>query len=134
MTGVIADEVYVYQLNRIFENYIKYKIKNKKKNALWSVRFIDNTAYNESTKITEAQNMSTVGGSRLRLMACNHYSPLEALSLLEFETENGIDELFVPLATAYTQSGNEEDNGRPSNSENPDTEKSVGENPDSVKK
>lgn len=95
------------------------------------VRFIRNTKYNESNMITEAMQGCTVGLSRMKFLATNHYSPLEAISILEFETENNVDELFIPLATAYTQSGDEE-NGRPKNSENKDTNKDVGENPDST--
>lgn len=131
LTGVVADEIYCDTLNNLFENYTKYRIRQLKRNPLWMVRFIRNTKYNESAIITEAMQGCTVGLSRMKFLATNHYSPLEAISILEFETENGIDEYFIPLATAYTQSGDEE-NGRPKNSENKDTDKSVGENPDST--
>ena len=97
------------------------------------VRFVRNTQYNKQILVTESMQGCTVGLSRMKFLACNHYAPLEALSLLEFETENGIDEFFVPLATSYTQSGDEEDLGRPKNSDNPDNQKDVGENPDSTK-
>ena len=147
ISGILADEVYCDTLNNLFENYCKYMIKCKKKNPLWAVRFVRNTKYNESTMITEAQSGCTVGLSRLKFLATQHYSPLEGIAILEFETTNGIDELFVPLATAYTQSAEEsnseekkavdtikedEEKGRPKNSENTDTSKNVGENKDST--
>ena len=132
LSGILADEIVADTLNNIFERYVKYEIKMKKKNPLWLPRFIHNTKYNEGTMMQEAMQGATVGLSRMKYMATQHYSPLEALSILEFETTNGIDDLFVPLATAYTQSANVENEGRPSNSENPDTNKSVGDNPDST--
>ena len=75
------------------------------------VRFVRNTQYNKNEVIDKAMQGCTVGLSRMKFLACNHYSPLEAISILEFETENGIDELFIPLATAYTQSGEEAQQG-----------------------
>lgn len=134
LTGVTADEIYCDVLNNVFENYTKYRVKQLKRNPLWMVRFVRNTQYNKQTLVTESMQGCTVGLSRMKFLACNHYAPLEALSLLEFETENGIDEFFVPLATSYTQSGDEEEElGRPKNSDNPDNQKDVGDNPDSTK-
>lgn len=133
LTGVTADEIYCDTLNNVFENYTRYRVKQLKRNPLWMVRFVRNTQYNKQILVTESMQGCTVGLSRMKFLACNHYAPLEALSLLEFETENGIDEFFVPLATSYTQSGDEEDLGRPKNSDNPDNQKDVGENPDSTK-
>ena len=105
------------------------------------VRFVRNTQYNKNEVIDKAMQGCTVGLSRMKFLACNHYSPLEAISILEFETENGIDELFIPLATAYTQSGEEAQQGekgevgegRPKNADNKDTSKGVGDNPNSTK-
>ena len=103
--------------------------------------FVRNTQYNKNEVIDKAMQGCTVGLSRMKFLACNHYSPLEAISILEFETENGIDELFIPLATAYTQSGEEAQQGekgevgegRPKNADNKDTSKGVGDNPNSTK-
>lgn len=112
---------------------MKYDIKNKKKNPLWLPRFIRNTKYNENTLEEQAYKGATVGLSRMKYLATQHYSPLEALSILEFETENGIDDLFVPLATAYTQSAEaEENNGRPKASDS-DSGKEISDNQDSTK-
>ena len=133
ISGTIADAIYADTLNNLFENYSKYLIKTKKKNPLWAVRFIRNNKYNESQVVTEAQACCTVGLSRLKLLACQHYSPLEGIGILDFECTAGIDELFQPLATSYTQSGDEEgEKGRPKNSENENTSKNVGENKDST--
>ena len=141
LTGVVADEIYCDTLNNLFENYTKYRIRQLKKNPLWMVRFVRNTQYNKNEVIDKAMQGCTVGLSRMKFLACNHYSPLEAISILEFETENGIDELFIPLATAYTQSGEEAQQGekgevgegRPKNADNKDTSKGVGDNPNSTK-
>ena len=73
-------------------------LRVKRKNPLWLPRFIRNTKYNENTLEEQAYKGATVGLSRMKYLATQHYSPLEALSILEFETENGIDDLFVPLA------------------------------------
>lgn len=132
ISGTIADSIYADTLNNLFENYSKYLIRAKKKNPLWAVRFVRNTKYNENQIVAEAQSCCTVGLSRLKLLACQHYSPLEGIAILDFETANGIDELFVPLATAYTQSAEEGEAGRPKNSESEDTAKNVGENEDST--
>jgi hypothetical protein len=68
----------------------------------------------------------------MKYLATQHYSPLEAISILEFETENGIDDLFIPLATAFTQSANaEQDNGRPKASESDDG-KQISDNKDAT--
>ena len=114
------------------KSYIKYDIKTRKKNPLWLPRFIRNTKYNETSMEEQAYKGATVGLSRMKYLATQHYSPLEAISILEFETENGIDELFVPLATAFTQSSNgEQENGRPKASDS-DSSKSVGDNKNST--
>ena len=130
LSGLTADEVIADTLNNLFENYVKYDIKTKKKNALWLPRFIRNTKYNENTLEEQAYKGATVGLSRMKYLATQHYSPLEAISILEFETENGIDDLFVPLSTAFTQS-NSEDNGRPKTSDT-DGEKQVSDNKNST--
>ena len=133
LSGLVADEIIADTLNNLFENYIKYDIKSKKKNPLWLPRFIRNTKYNENTLEEQAYKGATVGLSRMKYLATQHYSPLEALSILEFETENGIDDLFVPLATSYTQSANaEENNGRPKANDS-DSGKEVSDNQDSTK-
>ena len=133
LSGLVADEIIADTLNNLFENYIKYDIKSKKKNPLWLPRFIRNTKYNENTLEEQAYKGATVGLSRMKYLATQHYSPLEALSILEFETENGIDDLFVPLATAYTQSAEaEENNGRPKASDS-DSGKEISDNQDSTK-
>ena len=135
ITGVISDQIYCDTLNDIFENYAKYKVKTKKANPLWLPRFIRNTKYNERELITEAISCCAVGLSRLKLLATQHYSPLEGLATLDFETENMVDELFVPLATAYTQSANEnEEGGRPKASEESGNTKGVSDNKDSTNK
>lgn len=132
ISGLVADEIISDILNNLFENYIKYDIKTRKKNPLWLPRFIRNTKYNETSMEEQAYKGATVGLSRMKYLATQHYSPLEAISILEFETENGIDELFVPLATAFTQSGNgEQENGRPKASDS-DSSKSVGDNKNST--
>ena len=132
LSGLVADEIISDTLNNIFENYIKYEIKVKKKNSLWLPRFIRNTKYNENTLEEQAYKGATVGLSRMKYLATQHYSPLEAISILEFETENGIDDFFVPLATAFTQTANtSQDNGRPKASES-DGDKQVSDNKDST--
>lgn len=132
ITGTNADEIYCDTLNDAFENYTKYMIKQKSKNPLWMPRLVRNTKYNEQKIFEEALKCGTVGLSRLKLMACQHYSPLEAITLLDFETDSGIDELFIPLATSYTQSSNDnEEGGRPKNKDSK-TEKDVGDNKDST--
>ena len=132
LSGLVADEIIADTLNNVFENYVKYEIKTKKKNSLWLPRFIRNTKYNENILEEQAYKGATVGLSRMKYLATQHYSPLEAISILEFETENGIDDLFIPLATAFTQSANEEqDNGRPKASESDDG-KQISDNKDAT--
>ena len=132
ISGLTADEVISDTLNNVFENYVKYDIKTRKKNPLWLPRFIRNTKYNENTLEEQAYKGATVGLSRMKYLATQHYSPLEALSILEFETESGIDELFVPLATAFTQSSNtQQENGRPKANDS-DSGKEVSDNKNST--
>lgn len=132
ITGVTADEIYCDTLNSLFENYSKYMIKAKKKNALWMVRFIRNTKFNKSNCVSEAMQCCTVGLSRLKLLATQHYSPIEGLAILDFETSSSIDDLFVPMATSYTQSGDDAEAGRTKNKDDENNEKNVGENKDST--
>lgn len=134
LSSIKADEIFVKPLNQIFENLIKYEIKNKKKNSYWTAKMIGTTEYSSDTKLDKAISGGVVGLSRLKLLAADGNNPLEAITLLEFETQNGIDELFIPLATAYTQSANAQngEEGRPKNSNN-DNEKEVGDDPNSTK-
>ncbi|MEG2740545.1 hypothetical protein [Clostridium sp.] len=130
LSGIIADEIISVPLIYVFENYTKYHIKQKKKNSLWLPRMIENTKYNEDREIEKAFQGATVGLSRLKLLASQHYSPLESLTLLDFELDNGIDKMFIPLATAFTQSNN--DVGRDKNGEDLGNEKGVGDNKDAT--
>ena len=100
-------------------------IKAKKKNALWMVRFIRNTKFNKSNCVSEAMQCCTVGLSRLKLLATQHYSPIEGLAILDFETSSSIDDLFVPMATSYTQSGDDAEAGRTKNKDDENNEKNV---------
>ncbi len=132
LSGLTADEVIADTLNNLFENYVKYDIKTRKKNPLWLPRFLRNTKYNENVLEEQAYKGATVGLSRMKYLATQHYSPLEAISILEFEMENGIDDLFVPLATSFTQTANaQKDNGRPKASDT-NGEKQVSDNKDST--
>ena len=132
LSSIKCDEIFVKPLNQIFENVLKYELKNKKKNSIWNVKMVGTTEYSLEAECSRALQGAMSGvGSKMKLMAINGYSPLESLNTLAFEDEHNIDALFIPLASSYTMS-NKEDKGRPKNSENPNTSKGVGDDPNSI--
>ena len=60
LSGLVADEIIADTLNNVFENYVKYEIKTKKKNSLWLPRFIRNTKYNENINLNIAHGRISV--------------------------------------------------------------------------
>lgn len=134
ISGLQADKAYVNMLNNIFENYAKYIVKSEIKKPMFLPRLIRNTVYDEAQIFENCMSSTSVGLSRLKLLGAQHYSPLEGISVLDFEVSNGLDKFFVPLSTSYTQSGNTsaESQGGREKAKNDTGLKGVGDNKDST--
>ena len=66
-----------------------------------------------------------VYGSKKKYMALQGYTPLEALNLLLNEEMLELNDLMLPMQTSHTLSN--EEKGRPSNSDDPDSNTNTGE-------
>ena len=72
----------------------------------------------------ERENLA-VYGSKKKYLALQGYTPLEALNILLNEEMLGIEEKMLPMQTSHTLSS-EDEKGRPSNEDNPDSSTNTG--------
>ena len=110
-----ADEIFALTIATQFENYLNYELKQNKKTSYWLAKLLPITHYNQAdyqrkceTSLSLSQN-----GNMLRYQASCGYTPLEAMALLQAESDLGMGDLFVPAMNGYNVSSN--DNGRPTN-------------------
>lgn len=122
VNSIKTDEMVVDRLNLIFCNFLNYEIKNKKKNSMWKAEMLRNTYFNKKDIQSSEREALAIGGSKFRYLASCGHTPLTALSLLLYEANMGLEQYFHPVTSAYNSATTSEDTGRPSNSENSDTE------------
>ena len=78
--------------------------------------FCDSSVYDKDAKISAMATRLTTWASRLEYMALQGYSPLEAINILQVESQVNLDSMMKPLMTSHTASGMET-GGRPTASE-----------------
>ena len=127
LNSIKTDEMVVDRLNLIFCNFINYEIKNKKRNAMWKAEMIRNTYYNKKDIQSGERESLAIGGSKLRYLASCGYTPLTAMAMLFYESEMELQQLFKPVGSAYNGGIQGEDNGRPKNEDNPNTDHNTGQ-------
>lgn len=120
INSIKTDEMIVDRLNGIFGNFINYEIKNKKRNAMWKAEMLRNTYFNRKDVQSTCREDAMVGCGLLKYLSSLGYTPLTGLSSLMYESQQNLSALFRPLSSGYNS--NSEDNGRPSNAENDDSE------------
>lgn len=120
INSIKTDEMIVDRLNGIFGNFINYEIKNKKRNAMWKAEMLRNTYFNRKDIQSTCREDAMVGCGLLKYLSSLGYTPLTGLSSLMYESQQNLSALFRPLSSGYNS--NSEDNGRPSNAENDDSE------------
>lgn len=103
--GAKTDEMLLLPILNMFENYINAEIVANKKSSPWRVKLLNSTQFNEEKMLKNSRENLTVGGSRLEFMSLNHYTPLQAMNVLEAEALLGVDQLLVPQATSHTMTG-----------------------------
>lgn len=104
--GAKTDEMLLLQVITMFENYINSEIVANKKSSPWRVKLLNSTQFNEERMLKNSRENLAFGGSKLEFMSLNHYTPLQAMNLLEAESIMGIDQLLVPQQTSHTISNN----------------------------
>lgn len=78
--------------------------------------FCDSTVYDKDAKISAMASRLTTWASRLEYMALQGYTPLEAINILQVESQVDFDPMMSPLMTSHTATGSETA-GRPTASE-----------------
>ena len=105
--GVKADDMLLLSVLSMFENYLNYEIMNNKKSSPWRIKILNSTQFNRDNMLKNSRENLAYGGSRLEFLSLNHYTPLQAVNLLEAESIIGIDQLLVPQQTSHTMGSGE---------------------------
>ena len=117
-----------------YEAYINYELKNSRTSITMICKILDTNQDNKDSVNKNAKDSLASGGSRLHYLATCGYTPLEGMNLLSMEQSMGIDKLFVPIQTSYTQSGkNSDKKGKPSSEEMTENGQEVSEITDKQK-
>lgn len=128
LNSIKTDEMVVDRFNGIFCNFLNYEIKNKKRNPVWKAEMLRNTYFNKKDVQSSCREDAMAGSGKLRYLASLGHTPLSAMALLMYEAQMSLSEFFVPLSSGYnTSQTTSEDNGRPSNEENNETEHNTGQ-------
>ena len=105
--GAKADDMLLLSVLSMFENYLNYEIMNNKKSSPWRIKILNSTQFNRDNMLKNSRENLAYGGSRLEFLSLNHYTPLQAVNLLEAESIIGIDQLLVPQQTSHTMGSGE---------------------------
>ena len=119
--GIVADELLVYKIVQMFQNYFNQDLKNKKiKGYYWQVKILEVTYFNREEAVKTAKDNLAYGGSRMSFMALNGFTPLESVSILQAEQNLGFDKLLKPQQSAHTMSNKdkEENSNKNNNTKN----------------
>lgn len=106
--SIIADISVVSKLLGQLENWTNFKLSSNSKSKRFKMSIIQSTIFDKDTYLKNAKENLAFGGSRLYYFATAGLTPMQALSMLSFETENEIDVLLKPLQTSHTMSGKSE--------------------------
>ncbi|MGL5348278.1 MAG: hypothetical protein ACRDA3_13085 [Peptostreptococcaceae bacterium] len=100
--GAKADDMLLLSVLCMFENYLNYEVSMNKKSSPWRVKMLSSTQFNKDNMLKNSRENLAFGGSRLEFLSLNHYTPLQAMNVLEAESMLGIDQLLVPQMTSHT--------------------------------
>ena len=124
--GSVVDTLLPLKIQSMFSNWINSIFKKNSKTKNWKVVFCNSTEYNQLNMVKNERENLAVYGSKKKYLALQGYTPLEALNILLNEEMLGIEEKMLPMQTSHTLSGDDE-KGRPSNADNPDSSTNTGE-------
>lgn len=122
--GFAIDTLLPLRIQKSIENWVNDHMKRIRATSNWFLEFITTNIYNKGLEEERQRNALTVYSPKWKYLATTGLTPLRALSTLESEELDMIENYMRPLSTAYTQSGNEskittiEGAGRPSNADN----------------
>ena len=124
--GAVVDTLLPLKIQSMFASWINTILKNISKTKNWKVVFCNSTEYNQLNMVKNERENLAVYGSKKKYLALQGYTPLEALNILLNEEMLGIEEKMLPMQTSHTLSS-EDEKGRPSNEDNPDSSTNTGE-------
>lgn len=109
--GIVSDEQIAINILYMFQTYINSDLaKEKIAGTTWQIKMLDSTCYNKDIKIANARANLSIGGSKMEFLGVSGYTPLEAIQVLKVEQQLGLNDLFNPVMTSYTMSGNSDNN------------------------
>lgn len=123
--GSVVDTLLPIKVQTMLASWLNSVLKKNNKYKNWKVVFCDSTEYNYMNMVKNERENLAVYGSKKKYMALQGYTPLEALNLLLNEEMLELNDLMLPMQTSHTLSN--EEKGRPSNSDDPDSNTNTGE-------
>lgn len=124
--GSVVDTLLPIKIQTMFESWLNEVLKRNSKTKNWKIVFCKSTEYNYMNMVKNERENLAVYGSKKKYLALQGYTPLEALNIILNEEMLGIEEKMLPMQTSHTLSSNDE-KGRPSNQDNPDSSTTTGE-------
>lgn len=122
VNGIITDSLVPKRIQMMIEDWVNYDL-NTKKNNIWKMKFVDSTHYDKSQLAQKARDATTNGFSKLKALALDGFTPLEAINILMLEDSMALQELLIPVKSSHTTSNkgrpNKEDNGGNGNTTKP---------------
>ncbi len=123
--GSVVDTLLPIKIQTMLASWLNSVLKKNNKYKNWKVVFCDSTEYNYMNMVKNERENLAVYGSKKKYLALQGYTPLEALNLLLNEEMLGLNDLMLPMQTSHTLSN--DGKGRPSNSDDPDSNTNTGE-------
>lgn len=124
--GSVVDTLLPLKIQGMFASWLNTLLKSTSKTKNWKVVFCNSTEYNQLNMVKNERENLAVYGSKKKYLALQGYTPLEALNIILNEEMLKIEEKMLPMQTSHTLSGDDE-KGRPSNADNPDSSTTTGE-------
>lgn len=115
--GFMIDTLLPLRIQKSLENWVNDHMKSVRATLNWFLEFVPTNEYNKGLEEERQRNALAIYSPKWKYLATTGLTPLRALSTLESEELDGIEDYMRPLATAYTQSGTTDGAGRPTNAE-----------------
>lgn len=124
--SLVNDLSYILPCLRSFERWLNKKLKLASGTIKFQAMFPDISVYNRDSMIKNYREASSLGLPTKSLYAASlGLTPSQTINMTFMENSVlGLHDIFIPLQTSYTQSG---DGGRPTNESNGDTLGEAGE-------
>ena len=127
-SGIKIDEMMVFEVISLFENFLNYEITQNKKSSSWRVKMLNTTYFNRENEIKIARENLAYGGSRFHALGTSGYTPLQSINILKGEQALGIDSIMIPTQTSHTLTN--EDGGRKEKADDPTKSDKQSKNPE----